>query len=268
MGATPWKFESSRPHQRYIEHITEGTCAGAHPEGEPWLFSSLLRSMRRPRHLVGRWMKLHVSSPGLPTEPSLEFIEMKSHVLPVTVGSGRATMSTFRRSGWLLVFALVAGLARQATAEPVTAIILTAKGLAWLGAALGLGSKAIILTAATFKAAAIGTAFLVKGIAFTKIGATAMMVAVGTATYSQVTDATVETMRGMGYKADGQASLDMVRTEIGAAVRSRGDFTIRYCLYPNGDRVVADSSWRVCPHDGSEPRNGEQFMFRNEAPAR
>ncbi|MBN9890568.1 hypothetical protein [Salipiger abyssi] len=142
-------------------------------------------------------------------------------------------------------------------------LLLVPKGLAYLGAALGLTGKAVILSAAALKAAAIGTAFIVKGVAFTKTGAMILTVAGGGIAYATTTDATMETMSELGYVSDSHDKIPVIEREIYEAVESSGIYTVRYCE-ENGQKIIVQQNHYFCPHDGSTPKEGQSFQFTDE----
>ena len=146
----------------------------------------------------------------------------------------------------------------------VPVLIPVGKGLAWLAAALGLGSKAVLLTAAALKAAAIGTAFIVKGVAFTKTGALVLTVSAGGVAYNQVTDSTVQTLNHLEYQVDSEATLPLVKSEISEAVKAQGSYSSKYCLNGDGKKVLIPNSYKVCPMDGSDPLIGHKFEYTNQ----
>jgi hypothetical protein len=143
-------------------------------------------------------------------------------------------------------------------------ILLIPKGLSMLGAALGLGAKAIVLSAASLKLAAIGTGFIVKGLMFTKTGAVVMTVAAGGIHYSQTADATISTLGEIGYTTDNPSTLPLVRNEIGHKAKEKGIYITKYCLLPTGEKVVIPSEYKICPVDGSMPKQGHEFIFTND----
>lgn len=130
-----------------------------------------------------------------------------------------------------------------------------------IGAAIGIGAtKLAVLTAAAFKAAAIGTAFAVKGIVFTKTGAITMTVAMGASTYLEATDATVDAIAEFGYKSDTSSSIPMIKQDINIIIADQGIYTVRYCEIGN-EKVIIPTSYKMCPHDGSSPKSGHSFEF-------
>lgn len=136
-----------------------------------------------------------------------------------------------------------------------------AKGVAMLGAALGLTSKAIVLSTVAFKTAAIGTAFIIKGVTFTKTGFLAMTVVTGGLAYADVTNSTVETMVHLDYSVGASAELPIIKEDIENEVKSGGSYTVRYCQLPTGEKQALPKNYNFCPHDGSAPLNGHKFDF-------
>lgn len=141
---------------------------------------------------------------------------------------------------------------------------LIAKGLTALGAALGLGAKAVVLSAAALKVAAIGTGFIVKGVVFTKTGFAVLTVAAGGVAYMHTTNATVETMGHLDYHIEQEAQLPVIKQDIENKVRSKGEYVARYCLSEDGKKIVVPQKYKFCPRDGSEPIEGHKFKFTDE----
>jgi hypothetical protein len=146
---------------------------------------------------------------------------------------------------------------------PGPAIVLIPKGLALLGAALGLTGKAVVLSAAALKAASIGTVFIVKGVMFTKSGALALTVASGAIAYSATSEATMSTIADLGYTAETNSIIPVVRDEIESSVQSLGTYTIKYCEH-EGQKLIVSAAHKFCGHDGSPPKIGHSFEFTDQ----
>ena len=128
-------------------------------------------------------------------------------------------------------------------------------------ALLGIGAgKIAALTATAFKIAAVGTAFTIKGLVFTKTGGLALTVAIGAATYLQATDATVDAISEFGYKSDSISTIPMIKQDINIIVSNQGTYTVLYCEVGE-EKIVVPSSYNVCPQDGSMPKEGHSFDF-------
>jgi len=133
--------------------------------------------------------------------------------------------------------------------------------IAAVAAALGIGaSKLAALTAGAFKLAAVGTSFTLKTVVFTKLGAASIAVSVGASAYPEVVDATLGAITEFGYKSENSQNIPIIKQEINIVLQGGGTYQVRYCSV-EGAKVIVPSNYQFCPHDGSEPVLGHDFVF-------
>lgn len=139
------------------------------------------------------------------------------------------------------------------------------KGAAlWIKAAL-LAKKSALLTGAAFKAAALGTAYIVKGVTFTKVGASTLAVLAAPASMGLAADATYDVLRQIGFGVDALVDEGEIVREIASEYERSSDYHVRFCVHPDGNKVVAPKAWQVCPYDNAPPRKGVIFEYRATA---
>lgn len=160
----------------------------------------------------------------------------------------------------LLLVSLTASLILPASTAMAAAPLIVFGLLKW-SSAFFFGAKAVMFSAAAFKSAAIGTAFLVKGIVVKKVALTAITLYTGGVVLNEVVDVSLETLGDLGYQADSKADISKIRGEITQAARENGSYVVKYCTSEAGARIIAQKHWSFCPEDGAAPVEGERLTF-------
>ncbi|MEO1015959.1 MAG: hypothetical protein AAFX08_12315 [Pseudomonadota bacterium] len=142
------------------------------------------------------------------------------------------------------------------------------KGAAlWIKAAL-LAKKSVLLSGAAFKAAALGTAYMVKGVTFTKVGAATLAVLATPSTLDVAADATYDVLREIGFGVDALVDEGQLVREIAGAYESSNGYRVRFCVDREGAKVIVPEAWKVCPYDNAAPLEGVVFEYREAEAAK